>query len=257
MKKPVPCGEPGCWVPVKRGRLCEAHRTAHRTATRKRNRAKDLCGCGLPPQAGLTRLGRPWTKCRRCSARQEIRELRRMIRLAGVAKAAAPAKALKATVPKHLRYLGEPAATLQWRFEVERDRKADEERLRELRHREEWRLSAGSAEFECPVVVCTRCHAALSSPGRRRCDMCRQRHTAYMRTWRSAPWRREAENARESYRRAAHMEEYRARDREKTRAARVIRDRDREIERLEAKLTQAVEVMRLARTIEDQEEVRR
>ena len=157
--------------------------------------------------------------------------------------------------PKHLRYLGPESALLTWKFEVKRDAAQDADRLEELRGRAEWENSAGSAENEGPVTVCTRCRQDIAPPGRRRCDVCRSRHTFYMRKWRS-PWRRQQANEIEAWRRAANVEVYRARDREKTREARVIRDRDREIERLEAKLTQALEVMRLARTIEDQEEVR-
>ena len=208
----------------------------------------------MPVQAGETTWGKPWAKCSQCAMKKTIRELRRLVRVASVAKAAAPAKALAKTVPKHLRYLGPESAMAAWEFEVKRDAAHDADRLE--KRIEEREFSADHAEFRGPITVCTRCHAGLTSPGRRRCDRCRSHHTQYMRIWRSAPWRREAENARESYRRAAHMEEYRARDREKTREARVIRERDQEVERLEAKLTEALEVMKLFRTIQDQEEMR-
>ena len=234
-----------------RGRLCEGCRTAHRTALRKRNRAAGLCGCGLPPRAGVTRLGRLWTKCGSCSARMQIRELRRMLRLASAAQAAAPAKALARTVPKHLKYLGPEAALLTWEYEVERDRARDEERLRDLHRLEERRYSARSAENEGPVTVCTRCHQGLAPPGRRRCDSCRARHTFYMRVWRSAPWRQEERNALAALRRAADVEAYRERRREKRLAARL--DRMVEVEKadLERRIRRADEVALLVRTIEE------
>ena len=185
-----------------------------------------------------------------------IRELRRLVRVASVAQAAAPKKALAKSIPKHLRYLGAESAMLTWEYEVKRDAAHDADRLEELRGRAEWEKSAGSAENAGPVMVCTRCRQDIAPPGRRRCDVCRSRHTFYMRKWRS-PWRLQRANEIEACRRAANAEWYRERDRAKTRKARVIRDRDQEIERLEAKLAQAVEVMRLARAIEDNNEENR
>ena len=178
-----------------------------------------------------------------------------MIRVASVAKAAAPAKALAKTIPRHLRYLGPESAALQWTFEVERDREADEERLAELRRREARRNSADHAEFAGPVVVCTRCHAELTPPGRRRCDVCRARHTFYMRVWRSAPWRREEQNAMAALRRAEDVEAYRERYREKALAARLDRMVEDEKVQLEQRIRKADEVARLVRAVQDQEEI--
>ena len=144
---------------------------------------------------------------------------------------AAPKKALIGTVPKHLRYLGPESALLQWEFEAPRDAAQDADRLEELRRKEEREFSADPAEFEGPIQVCTRCRRDYATPGRLRCDVCRSRHRDYMRVWRSAPWRRSHENAMKSYHRELDVEGYRARARAKTRAARVVRERDAEIER--------------------------
>ena len=246
MKSPTPCMEAHCWEPVRTGRvLCERHRIEARTRERRRHRRNGRCECGAAPQAGLTSHGRLWTKCLKCSLKKARRELRRQIK---VAKATGPKKALERSVPKHLRYLGTEAALLTWQFEAPRDAAHDQERLKDLKRRVQ--NSAGSAEFEGPVIVCTRCHQDIAPPGRRRCDSCRGRHRHYMRIYRSAGWRREGENSLNALRRADDVERFRERDREKRLAARIVRERDAEIVRLEAKLKEAVEVMRLFREVE-------
>ena len=206
--------------------------------------------------AGLTRLGRLWTKCASCSMKMQIRELRRMLRLASVAQAAAPKKALIKTVPKHLKYLGAESAMLTWEFEARRDRERDEERLADLRRREARRNSADPAEYLGPVQICTRCRADIAPPGRRRCDSCRGRHRHYMRLYRSAPWRREQESAMAALRRAEDVERYRERGREQRLAARLERMEEAEKAALEQRIRKADEVARLVRAVQDQEEVR-
>ena len=57
-------------------------------------------------------------------------------------------------------------------------------------------------EQQAVTIFCTRCRQAAASPGRKRCERCRERHRAYMAHRRGDPGYRAIEQAHQNERRA-------------------------------------------------------